>query len=380
MIPRRREQAPARARGFSLVELMISLVLGSVVTVGVVQLFTANSESYNLLQGQSRMQESARFAMNFLGNSARAARYSGCFSSADDMHTTLNPVFVPYSYDMRQGLFGYNSSVGSSAWLPQLTGLPRTESGTDTNVYTVSGTDLEAGNGIDTTAVTPGTDVLTLRNMAIEDYRLSASLGTSTEPVVVGATIAEMDIAVNDMVMIHDCEKATIFRVTDLSESGGETTIGHDLADTDNFRNTLEKLALVNTYEDDAAISKIESNTFFIAPGAGFNESGGRPLSLWRKRGIEPPVELVEGVENMQVRYGINTDGDETPNRYAPANEVVDWALVSTVRITLTVNSIDDVGGNSTPTHGCTIQDCIEGTSIDGLVRRSFTQTFHVRN
>ncbi|MDZ7684297.1 MAG: PilW family protein [Gammaproteobacteria bacterium] len=368
------------AHGFSLVELMISLALGSVVTVGVIQLFTANSESYNLLQGQSRMQESARFAMNFIGRSARSAGYSGCFSSVEDMHTTLNAAFVPYSYDLRSGVQGYNSTVGSSVWSPALTSLPRSESGTDTNVYTVSGSDLEAGNGIDTNDVVDGTDVLTLRNMSTEDHRLVADLPTSTEPVVVGSTIDELDLSVDELAMIHDCEKATIFRVTSLSESGGQTTIGHDLADTDNFRNTLEKLAQVNTYQDDAAVSKIETNTFFIAPGAGFNSSGNKPLSLWRKRGIEAPVELVEGVENMQVRYGIDTDLDETPNRYAPANEVVDWNAVSTIRVSLVVNSIDEVGGSTEPTHTCSVQDCIPDESIDGLIRRSFTQTFQLRN
>lgn len=371
-----------RIRGFSLVELMISLALGSVVTVGVIQLFTANSESYNLLQGQSRMQESARFAMNFLGDAARSARYTGCFSSTDDMHTTLNPSFVPYSYDLRSGVQGYNSSVGLSAWSPSLTTLPRSEDGTDYNVYTYAGqpADLENGNGIDTEAVTDGTDVLTLRNMSTEDFRLVADLPTSTEPVVVGATIAEMGLAVDNLAVIHDCEKATIFRITSLAESSGQTTIGHDLADTDNFRNTLEKLALVNTYQDDAAISRIESNTFFIAEGAGFNESGNKPLSLWRKTGIAAPVELVEGVENMQVLYGVDSDLDEVPNRYAQANEVVDWNAVVTVRVTLTVNSIDDVGGTTAPTHGCSIQDCIEGETFDGLLRRDFTQTFHIRN
>ena len=75
--------------GFSLVELMISLALGSVVTMGVVQLFVANAETHRLLQGQSRMQESARFALDFIGRDVRKAGYRGCFSSNDDLHTTL---------------------------------------------------------------------------------------------------------------------------------------------------------------------------------------------------------------------------------------------------------------------------------------------------
>ena len=63
------------SHGFSLVELMISLALGSVVTAGVVQLFVANSETHTLVNGQSRMQESARFALEFIGREVRQAGY-----------------------------------------------------------------------------------------------------------------------------------------------------------------------------------------------------------------------------------------------------------------------------------------------------------------
>ena len=74
----------ALVKGFSLVELVIALALGSVVTAGVVQLFVANSETHNLLVGQSRMQESARFALDFIGRQVRQAGYRGCFAAGDE--------------------------------------------------------------------------------------------------------------------------------------------------------------------------------------------------------------------------------------------------------------------------------------------------------
>ncbi|MFB3103489.1 MAG: PilW family protein, partial [Pseudomonadales bacterium] len=51
-----------RRTGFSLVELMISLALGVVVAAGLVQLFVDSARTYTLVSGQSRMQESARYA------------------------------------------------------------------------------------------------------------------------------------------------------------------------------------------------------------------------------------------------------------------------------------------------------------------------------
>ena len=110
------------------------------------------------------------------------------------------------------------------------------------------------------------------------------------------------------------------------------------------------------------------------------NNVGNNPLSLWRKSGLEAPVELIEGVEDLQLLYGVDTDEDRVPNQYVQANFVPSWQNVVTVRVTIVVNSIDNVGSTSVPTHGCAIQDCVTDEVFDGLIRRSFTQTIQMRN
>ena len=171
---------PIRNAGFSLIELMISLVLGSIVTIGVIQMFSANSDTYNLLQGQSRMQESARFAFDFIGRDIRGAGYSGCFSTTTGVYTTLSsPDYIPYEFDLRYGIQGYDAT-GTSVWTPSISDLPSTsKTGTDTNVYqTPAG--VGAGNGIKTYALASGSDIITLRNMSLTDYQLAQSMSGST--------------------------------------------------------------------------------------------------------------------------------------------------------------------------------------------------------
>ncbi len=362
-----------RSKGLSLVEMMISLALGSVVTAGVIQLFVANSESYNLLQGQSRMQESARFGLNFIGSAARQAGYAGCFSSLETLYPTIDPAFLPYEMDMRSGVHGFNA-VGAN-WVPALAMLPNTDAN---NEFPAGGDGV--GNGIDITQIVEGTDVLTLRNMGLDDFRLTAPLDPGVPEIEVVGSVDALGFGEDHLAMIHDCEKASIFRVTDLSVSGPLITIGHQTGDPDNYTNTTPVLNTVNNFLEDAAVSRVESSIFFIAPGSGYNEVGENPLSLWRKSGVDAPAELIEGVEDMQVLYGIDTDLDGVPNQYLPANLVTDFNDVETIRVTLVANSIDDVGGTSTPTHGCVIQNCIDGEAFDGLIRRSFTQTFQLRN
>lgn len=396
--------------GFSLVELMIALALGSMVTAGVVQLFVANSETHSLLIGQSRMQESARFGLDFIGREVRKAGYRGCFSGNDDLHTTMAPAadpFLPYEFDLTMGVQGYNAT-GVDNWTPVLTGLPNTDADFPMNnlANTVFKTTYGygTGSGIDLSKVISGTDVVTFRHTAQMDARLGGYLDgggttnygtmpTSTEPIVVGVPEGWAEFDLDHLVMIHDCEKATIFRVTESNPWGRngdgspkaapadqDLTVGHDIADADRTQNSFARLALVNTFEVDAAVSAIETHIFFIAPGEGVNNVGNNPLSLWRKSGVEAPIELIEGVEDLQLLYGEDTDEDGVPNQYLQANFVAVWQNVVTVRVTLVVNSIDSVGSTSLPTHGCDIQDCVTDETYDGLLRRAFTQTIQMRN
>lgn len=363
----------ARQLGLSLVELMIALTLGAVVSVGVIQLFSANSDTYDLMQGQSRMQESARFALSFISRAVQSAGYKGCYSTTDDVYSVVAPANLPYEFKMIQGMQGYDGQQDGTTWLPS-------------TMTTDLGTPFVSGNGIDTSAILGKTDILTVRSASSTYAPLAADMPTSSEDISVTTPSAGLGFGVDDLAIISDCEKSTIFRVTAIT-AGAISTIGHDTADVDATRNTVAKLAQVNTYETDAVVSAIETSTFYVAPGAGVNNVGDTPLSLWRKYGTDAPVELVEGVEDLQILYGVDSDNDGVPNQYFPANLITDFGEVKTVRITLTVNSVDDVGGTSKPTHGCIgvdtggEQKCIEGgVDYDGLIRRTFHQTVQLRN
>ena len=388
-------------RGLSLVELMISLTVGSVITAGIVQLFSANSDTHRVMMGQSRIQESARFALDFIGRDIYKAGYLGCFSNAPTpvFFTAANGNNIPYEFDLRTGLGGHDA-FGVGLWAPNLNGLPTTIGATNTNVFV-------AGTGINTNNIVSGTDVLVIRNTLQQDseIRLAQNMLTSRGNISVlvdqNRGLAALGFSQGDLAMIHDCEKATIFHATGVTLVATpdplteQVDIAHSLDPTDAWRNSFLTLAQRNTFEDDANVSAIETHIYFIAPGTGQNRSGNVPLSLWKKSGTTAPVELVEGIENLQVLYGVSTDGNGTPNQYRPANQVV-MNNVVTVRVTVIANTIDDVGGSSATSHGCGIQNCAytlvggalsayngnpnDANGRDGLIRRAFTQTFMLRN
>lgn len=368
-----------KQKGLSLVETMIALTLGAIVTVGVVQLFVANSETYNLLQGQSRMQESARFALNFLARDVQLAGYKGCFSTNEDVFSVANdPTNLPFVFDIIGDMTGYEGDPAAGTWSPPLSELPDT----------AADDSFVSGNGIPIDDVVVGTDVLVIRRISSIAYPLDVDLLKGDEVVVgepqgVEFSTDGVEFEVGDLALIHDCQKATVFRITGLNVNTDDATIYHAEVGTDPFDNDLDYLARENSYQKDAAVSAIKTNIYYIAPGTGENNQGDAPLSLWRKSGKGPPIELVEGVEQFQVLYGEDTDNDGTPNIYNNA-QVATFADVVTMEINIVVNSVDDVGATSEPTHKCVadggLQPCLPGESHDGLLRRNFRQTVQLRN
>ncbi|HEX8596814.1 MAG TPA: prepilin-type N-terminal cleavage/methylation domain-containing protein [Pseudomonas sp.] len=68
------------ARGFGLVEIMVALVLGLVVTLGIIQIFAASRGTYVTQNSSARMQEDARFVLSKLIQEVRMAGMFGCLS------------------------------------------------------------------------------------------------------------------------------------------------------------------------------------------------------------------------------------------------------------------------------------------------------------
>ncbi len=78
-------------RGFSLIELMVAMVLGVVLMLGVVNIFSSVRASTQLEQNLSRMQENGRFLMNFMLKELHEAGYAG----PPGQELTLDPISKP---------------------------------------------------------------------------------------------------------------------------------------------------------------------------------------------------------------------------------------------------------------------------------------------
>lgn len=360
---------PPAQNGFSLIELMLALGLGAIVTAGIVQLFVQNNQTYALLNGQSRMQESAAYALDFIGRAVRSAGYIGCAPELDKLELALRGTWNDlYEFNILEPIEGYEGNAGGT-WTPALTELPRTVGGADANVFV-------AGNGVPIDRVVPETDVLVMRRIAEPGARLVAAAQPAADPVV-EAPGGDPGFGVDDIVLIADCQQASVFRVTGLTVAGDEATVAHAVdASASPFVNGSNRISGINEpYSREAVIGLIETQIFYIAPSAGVNNLGDTPNALWWKVGTNAPVELIQGVSDLQVRYGFDSDGDGRANQYVRRNALVDVdgdTFVTdeavTLRVQLTVDSVDavteDFGGG--------------GARVP--LERDFTQTFYLRN
>lgn len=85
--------------GFSLVELMVALLMGSIVVLAATNLFTTNQRTFQLQQSVSDIQQQGRFALDYISQDLRRAGYrlgagfDGVLLTAE----TINGVVVPAS-------------------------------------------------------------------------------------------------------------------------------------------------------------------------------------------------------------------------------------------------------------------------------------------
>lgn len=334
----------AQQKGMTLIEIMIAMTLSLILLAGVLQIFIGNKQTYNVQDAMARLQEGGRFAMRFITKDLRMAGFTGCAS----INSSIVPVNRadldgdgtpdPVADFTGNGLQGWESSE-----------LPIALS--DTQNLTVGTT---VGDAL------AGSDVVSIKRASDTGVRLTGNMNTVNANVqLLTATVNGM-FSANDILLISDCETADIFAANNVSNGAGTTTIAH--SNSVNIGNNLS-----TTYGTDAEVMRLVNTAYFVG-----NNAAGVP-SLFRQdmgnNGILVQQELVEGVEDMQISYGEDTDGDRTANLYRDADAVTDWTQVVSVRISLIIRSIED-----------NVATVTDGTYGDNRLRRTFTTTITIRN
>jgi type IV pilus assembly protein PilW len=315
-------RANSSQRGFTLIELMIAMLIGVFLMAGVIQIFLSAKQAYRLQENLSRLQENGRFAMDFLTKDIRMAGYAGCASKmpisniATPSGTNPNPATIPNA---------------AAATITAPTSGPPVVAGTTRGINGVDGANVTASNwngaaysaACGTTIANQciaGTDVISIQSATSCGGQLTAPVAAGSIQISNTNTCA---ISANDILLIANCANADIFVANSYASSGA---IGYVYGSSSN---NIKDLSVA--YGTDAEIFNAKLVSYYIRSGVGGVPSLYR-IDNTKIAGVTNPVELIEGVENMQILYGVDTD--QTPDYVA--NYYVDATAVANIKIPAT--------------------------------------------
>jgi len=347
-----------KQKGLSLVELLISITLGLILLTGVMKVFLSSKTVFSTQQALSRIQETGRLAVDFMSRDIRMAGFMGCDSNPIKGQNKNITTTLDTPNDFR---FKFTEYIRGYTTVP--TGLSPTPKAL-TDIIVIRSAN---GNGARTTVNSTAT-TLTM-----------AMAADSTETKACGATDRINGFCVNDTAVITDCVKSSVFQITDIAATG-EVSHAPVAATTTTPGNSTGSWSTQAgaVFKSGAELLLASSTIYFIATGTSPSQ---RP-SLWQKINGNPPVELLEGVENMSVQYGIDNAGfDLIPDIYKKAAGVdstpADWDRVVSVRIELLVASIED---NVTSEVQKYTFNGAENDPGDRRLRQVFTSTIGIRS
>lgn len=307
-IPVQHGQA-ARQAGLTLIELMISMAIGLVLLAAITSLIVAQSSNRKELEKSSRQIENGRYATQVLRNDIQLAGFYGQLISPGTV-----PTYVP----------------NPCTTAPPMAA-PNTESLQNDMPLAIQGYDSPATSPIPTCLpdadFIPNTDILVVRHA-----------DTQVPSLTDGANLY-LQTSAGSSVMAVDLPTAT----------GNNATFPVFL---DEQKTIVAPLRVYHVYI--YFLSPCDQPAGGGADCTGQQDDNGHPVPTLKRLELTytggsvqwKMVPLVEGIENMQFDYGMDTSGDGYPNSYItnPATPT-DWSNVMAVRINILARNIDCTAG-----------------------------------
>lgn len=278
-----------RQHGFSLVELMIGLTIGILLLTVLSALLVNNSQARTELDRTMQQVENGRYAMQVMASELRLAGYYGEGSAVGSVPVALPDPCATDPTSLKAALAiaiqGYSQVAASP-------------------LSCLSSANLQ-----------PGSDILVVRR-------------AQTEPVAPANLNAALPY-------IQTLGEEFVFALGSSSASFSLTKIGGA----------------------PAPIHPYTIQIYFISPcstpvggGCSANADNGKPIPTLKRLELDAgswrTTVLVEGIERMRVEYGLDNDGDGSPEQYlvAPAT-AKDWSNVVSANIGLLARNTRETRG-----------------------------------
>lgn len=383
------------ANGFTLIEVMVSLMIGLFLLLGVTYVYVGSKQTYRSVSSMSRMQESGRLAFEYLTQDLRMAGYYGCatssFKSNSDYQYYGQPTAntcpsgtPPLSGKLvntlkNPGNFGSNfrSAIDGYEGKTAVSSAPGTTSTFDRTLPTGAAPTTGNGKALDNSDILIVTGALPL-GLTITGH--ASSTADLTIPALPAGLKGLKSTANTNTVIASDCSGVGVFSITNALSVGGAA-----LQHAGSGNNQCSDLG--KTFVG-GEILKAFSRTYYIAVDPTTNQR-----TLFRREIDGTDQALVPGIENMQIKYGLAASLEEYPVDYYTAKELMThtcnkaktggastgdiWDCVKSIRVDLLLVSPDE---NLTSAAQTLWFDGSDFTPTDNRLRLVMTATIGVRN
>lgn len=325
----RRAKGFLQAKGFSIVELMVAILIGLIILAGVIQVVVTSKTTFMGQEEMSFIQENARYAMDVIGKDIQGAGYKGC--------------------------------AGQDARIALVAG------GGDDSALEFLGVESIRGYRNETDA--PNAYAAKLRAIAGGAKSESLLIRSFTGPhhVVTSHSGQALIFAAPHSflsgdylgIVAEDCRRVGIFRIaTPVTPSPTVTSVTYTLADNHGMPtikpNLTESIICTGAtpscstsysqnYNPGSVAMSFSANSYYIGDSSALP---GLPAlkraTLVRSaagsagQGTVISEEIALGVEDIHFRYGIK---DSSGTRYLLADEVTNWSQVFAVEVSMMMRS-----------------------------------------
>ncbi|WP_373002148.1 PilW family protein [Marinobacter sp.] len=260
----------AKQSGLSIIEVIVALALSLIITLGLTQIFTSNSQSFRVSEASARIQETGRLATSIIGREIRSASYWGCLGSQGVRDGRLNSILNDTGFDVEALLRGLdaedNQGVGNS------------------DILYLGGIN---GNSAVRVTFQPSQQAANLR---VDD---SDSFNE------------------NDILIVTNCSAGDIFQVTNVN-TNNEVVVHNSGNVTDGPGNSTQ--ALSTNYNDDpdgASVFRPRQQRFYLQDNPdGVRElvTDGIAIMGTPTGNFTTPVALLQDVVDFQIQFGVDSN------------------------------------------------------------------------
>ncbi len=341
-------------RGFSLIELMIAITLGLLILAGMLIVFSNSSATRNEIERNNRQIENGRYAIELLRDEIQLAGFYGEIDMPKIAALAL-PGSLP------------DLCPSAAAILAELTN-PAGGSPGNLRLH-IQGIDNYASGlaCLGTGVVKPGTDVIFIRR---------------AKTCIAGATGCDAVANTKPYLQVPLCTKPPVTATSNttthaLAVGGNAGEFAHRINNVDCTTSAPLRQYVINMYfvGTDNVLKRAEFIFTDASTGKGYMGN------------VTP---LVDGIENLQLDYGVDTDSDGNADSYAGdlgdptlAATVAKWSDVVTVQVNLLARNLEASPGYNASAATKTYSLGPSGatvTATDNIRRHVYTSLVRINN